>query len=287
MGLCKTNSNLAEQFRPQRLSELIGNPISIKNFVKYIETCKPVILTGPPGVGKTSSVYAYAKEKGYKVQELNASDQRRSEDMESIIRQVGSNLFVPTIFLLDEIDGAEDFKALEDCVNNAKNPLVLICNDLYKVQQKSKKLTQICETIKFNHPWVSQISKLIERIEKETGKKADYTNISNDVRNSILCAFYGGDKCQTVDDFKTVTNFFQKGEITQLEQRHLYWLLDNGHENFKGRKLYNFYRLLELVSVTGRFQPLKCFSEGKGQVQYPRYLKRSSIFKRSQKDESP
>lgn len=276
--------SLTEQFRPRKLDDLIGNPTSIKHFAKCIETAKPCILYGPPGVGKTSLVLAYAKEKGYKVHELNASDQRRSEDMESIIRQVASNLFVPTIFLLDEIDGAEDFKALEDCVNNAKNPLVLICNDLYKVQRKSKKLTQICETIKFNHPWVSQISKLIERIEKETGKKADYTNISNDVRNSILCAFYGGEKCQTIDDFKTVTNFFQKGDVSQLNEKHLYWLLDNGHENFKGRKLYNFYKLLELVSVTGRFQPLRQFSEGKGQVQYPRYLKRNSIFKRSQKD---
>lgn len=284
MDKCKINSNLTEQFRPKRLSDLVGNPTSIKSFTKCVDTCKPCILHGPPGVGKTSSVFAYAKEKGYKVHELNASDQRRSEDMESIIRQVGSSLFVPTIFLLDEIDGAEDFTALENCVNNAKNPLVLICNDLYKVQRKSKKLTQICEVIKFNHPWVSQISKLIERIEKETGKKADYTNISNDVRNSILCAFYGGEKCPTSDDFKTVTNFFQKGDISQLNEKHLYWLLDNGHENFKGRKLYNFYKLLALVSVTGRFQPLKQFSEGKGQVQYPRYLKRSSIFKRSQKD---
>jgi len=285
MGQSKTNSNITEQFRPKRLKDLIGNPTSIKNFVKCIETSKPCILCGPPGVGKTSTVFAYAKEKGYKVHELNASDQRKKENMEEIIRQVGSYLFVPTIFLLDEIDGAEDFKSLEECVNNAKNPLVLICNDLYKVQKKSTKLTQICEVIKFNHPWVSQISKLIERIEKETGKKADYTNISNDVRNSILCAFYGGDKCQVVDDFKTVISFFQKGDISQLEQKHLIWLLDNGHENFKGKKLYNFYKILDLVSATGRLEPLKQFNDGRGQVQYPRYLKRNSIFKRNQQNE--
>jgi len=247
-----------------------------------METHKPCILHGPPGVGKTSTVYAYAKEKGLKVQELNASDQRKQDDVKHIIRQVSSNLFFPTIFLLDEIDGAEDFKAIEECASNAKNPLVLVCNDLYKVQRKSKKLTQICETIKYNHPWVSQISKLVARIEKETGKKADYTNISNDVRNSILCAFYGGEKTQVIDDFKTVTNYFQKGDITQLTDKHLIWLLDNGHEAFKGKKLYRFYAFLSVVSTTKRLQPLKQFKEGKGFVTYPRYLKRSSIFKKTE-----
>ena len=283
MGQITINKNLTELFRPKKLKDLIGNPTSIKKLIKAVKENKPCILHGPPGVGKTSSVYALANDLGYKVHELNASDQRKAEDMERIIRQVSSNTFVPTIFLLDEIDGAESFKSIEQCVNNAKNPLVLICNDFYKVQRKAKELTQICETIKFKRPWISQISKLIERIEKKIGRKADYTNISNDVRNSILCAFYGGQKGSTSDDFKIIKGFFNKGEIVNLEQKHLLWLMDNGHENFKGRKLYNFYRLLATVSVTNRFSPLKQFSGGRARVQYPRYLKRKKIFKRTKK----
>lgn len=278
---------MVELFRPKKVSDLIGNPTAIKQFIDCITKNRPCILHGPPGVGKTSCVYAYANEKGYTIHELNASDQRKTEDMENIIRQIQSHTFFPTIFLLDEIDGAEDFKALEECASNARNPLVFICNDLYKVQKKAKKLSQICEVIKFNHPWTSQISKLIERLEKETGKKADYTNISNDVRNSILCAFYGGNKNQTIDDFKIVGNFFSKGDITQLEERHLIWLLDNAQQNFKGKKLYNFYQALELASRTGRFQVLQSFGGNcSGRVEYPRFLKRRSILKKRDKDES-
>lgn len=284
MGQHTTNECLVERFRPKKLDDLIGNPTAIKKLVKCVNESKPCILQGPPGIGKTSAVFALANEKGYKVIEVNASDQRKSEDMERIIRQVASNVFFPTIFLLDEIDGAEDFKSIEACVNNAKNPLVLICNDFYKVQRKSKKLTQVCEIIKFNRPWQSQISKLIERIAKETGRKADYTNVSNDVRNSILCAFYGGQKNMSQDDFKTITNFFTKGDTSQLEEKHLIWLLDNAHENFKGKKLYNFYQALELVSRTGRFEILKQFSEGRGRTEYPRYLKRRSILRRKEKE---
>ena len=275
--------SLVEKFRPKSISDLIGNPTSIKKLKENILKGRTVLLYGPPGVGKTSSVYAIANDLGYKVHELNASDRRKAEDMERIIRQVSSNTFVPTIFLLDEIDGAESFKSIEQCVNNARNPLVLICNDFYKVQKKAKKLTQICEVIKFKHPWISQISKLIGRIEKKTGRKADYTNISNDVRNSILCAFYGGQKNHITDDFKTIANFFHKGETKNLEQKHLLWLMDNGHENFKGKKLYNFYQLLATASVTNRFSPLKQFSGGRARVQYPRYLKRKKIFKKTKK----
>lgn len=285
MGQSTTNQSLTERFRPKRLKDLIGNPTPIKNLVKAIKECKPCIVYGPPGIGKTSAVHAIGNENGYRVLELNASDKRKKEDMERVIRQVASNVFVPTIFLLDEIDGAEDFVALEECVNHAKNPLVLICNDYYKVKKKALKLTQICKTIKFKRPWRSQITKLIERIEKETGKKADKTVVTNDVRNSILCAFYGGQKNVTTDDFKIVTNFFQKGDITQLKDKHLLWLLDNGQTCFKGKKLYDFYILLELVSRIGRFTPLKIFSEGRGRIQYPRYLNRRKIFRRVKKNE--
>jgi len=272
--------SLVKKFRPKTISDLIGNPTSIKKLKESILKNQVVLLYGPPGVGKTSSVYAIANDLGYKVQETNASDKRRAEDMERVIRQVASNTFVPTIFLLDEIDGAESFSSIEKCVNNARNPLVLICNNFYKVQKKAKKLTQICQIIQFKHPWISQISKLIERIEKKTGRKADYTNISNDVRNSILCAFYGGQKNQVEDDFKTIANFFQKGEIDKLKDKHLLWLLDNGHENFKGRKLYSFYQVLAVVSATGRLRPLKQFGGSRGNVQYPRYLKRKKMYKK-------
>lgn len=278
-----TNKDLTERFRPKKLSDLIGNPRAIKRLVKAVKEKKPCIVHGPPGVGKTSAVYALANEKNYKVQEYNASDKRKAEDMERVIRQVSSNTFVPTIFLLDEIDGAESFKSIEKCVNNTKNPLVLICNDFYKVQRRAKKLTQVCETIQFRRPWISQVSKLIERIEKATGKKADYSNISNDVRNSILCAFYGGQKNIANDDFKIMKNYFQKGETLKLESKHMLWLLDNGHENFKGKKLYVFYRILNLVSVTNKFSPLKQFVSGRSMVHYPRYLKRKKLFKKTKK----
>jgi replication factor C large subunit len=128
--------SLLDQFRPTSTSQLIGNPTAIKKLVKCIKEGKPCLVYGPAGVGKTSSVYAYAKEKNYKVEETNASDQRKKEDMEPLIRRLQCEIFFPTIFLLDEVDGAEHFNSIEQCIKYTKHPLVLICNDVYKIPQK-------------------------------------------------------------------------------------------------------------------------------------------------------
>ncbi|KAK6300494.1 hypothetical protein J4Q44_G00285920 [Coregonus suidteri] len=45
------------------------------------DLCSTMLITGPPGVGKTASVYACAQELGFKVFEMNASSQRSGRDV--------------------------------------------------------------------------------------------------------------------------------------------------------------------------------------------------------------
>ena len=77
--------DLTEKYRPKSTDELIGNKHAIKELVKCIKECKPALLVGPPGIGKTSSVYAVANEYGYRVLEFNASDERKKEQLKRII----------------------------------------------------------------------------------------------------------------------------------------------------------------------------------------------------------
>ena len=44
---------------------------------------KAVLLSGPPGVGKTTTSYLVAKELGYEVMEMNASDTRSKKQLDS------------------------------------------------------------------------------------------------------------------------------------------------------------------------------------------------------------
>ncbi|KAG7234433.1 hypothetical protein CRUP_011679, partial [Coryphaenoides rupestris] len=47
-----------------------------------------LLITGPPGVGKTSSVYACARELGFKVFEVNCSSQRSGRCVLAQLKEV-------------------------------------------------------------------------------------------------------------------------------------------------------------------------------------------------------
>ncbi|XP_058848280.1 ATPase family AAA domain-containing protein 5-like isoform X2 [Acipenser ruthenus] len=49
--------------------------------------CNTVLITGPPGVGKTAAVYACAQELGFKVFEVNASSQRSGRQILSQLKE--------------------------------------------------------------------------------------------------------------------------------------------------------------------------------------------------------
>ncbi|RUS19855.1 hypothetical protein BC937DRAFT_86802 [Endogone sp. FLAS-F59071] len=80
---------------------------------------KILLLTGPPGFGKTTLAHVIAKQAGYHVLEINASDDRTGETVKSKIKaaiemqalvSVGSKggpvRQKPTLLIIDEIDGA-------------------------------------------------------------------------------------------------------------------------------------------------------------------------------------
>uniref|UniRef100_A0A8C7F1D7 ATPase family AAA domain containing 5b n=1 Tax=Oncorhynchus kisutch TaxID=8019 RepID=A0A8C7F1D7_ONCKI len=67
------------------------------------DLCSTMLITGPPGVGKTASVYACAQELGFKVFEVNASSQRSG-------RHILTQLKEATQSHLVEIQGSTTFK---------------------------------------------------------------------------------------------------------------------------------------------------------------------------------
>ncbi len=72
---------------------------------------KVILLSGPPGAGKTTLAHIIARHCGYRVLEVNASDDRNAETLSAKIRSatqtrslIGSSK--PNCLVIDEIDGA-------------------------------------------------------------------------------------------------------------------------------------------------------------------------------------
>ena len=76
--------NLSQKYRPINLRELLLPTEDKNKIVDYVRRKKPLLLAGPPGVGKTSTVYAVARELDYDVVDINSSDSRNKEFFENM-----------------------------------------------------------------------------------------------------------------------------------------------------------------------------------------------------------
>ena len=79
----------SERHRPGTLHEMVGNEEARARvagwFAGWSARSKPLLMTGPPGTGKTTLAHAAAHAHGYGMVELNASDARSKSKLGSIL----------------------------------------------------------------------------------------------------------------------------------------------------------------------------------------------------------
>lgn len=141
---------------------------------------KAAILSGPPGIGKTTTATLVCKQLGYDVCELNASDVRSkkslSEDVRELLRNTKlTNFFKPKsdrdstvgklttkhCLVMDEVDGMagnEDRGGIAELIlliKTTKVPVICICND--RSSPKIRSLVNYCFDLRFPKPKAEQI----------------------------------------------------------------------------------------------------------------------------------
>lgn len=153
---------LTEKLRPKKLAQLVGNEdqrLEVYRWLKRWKTgAKPILLTGPPGVGKSTSIYAVASDLGYSVLELNASDVRTRDRLREALLPTLENASLVEkekfLVFLDEIDGISgrsDYAGMDfvlDFIENATMPVAMAAN--LEDTQKLKKIEQKSLVIRFN-----------------------------------------------------------------------------------------------------------------------------------------
>lgn len=268
--------SMTEKYRPKTEKELIGNEKAIKAFKAALKKEEHCVLQGEPGIGKTSSVYALAADQGYAVYEVNASDERKKADLESLYGRVQSKSFRKLLYLFDEVDGLKDWSILEKIVSHSIHPIILVANDAWKIP---KKIRDLCTEIRFYKPRPREVLKRMQHIAKKEGVEPDYSGIGEDVRSSINATFYGGERRIFIDQFTKIDNLLRgRGKVEDINKDDLIWILDNLHNYYAGRDLFKAIKVLELASRT-KLDVLKDLPKGSGRVQYPYYLRRLKVVK--------
>ena len=138
---------------------MIGNEESrssiIEWFTKWKKGTKPLLLVGPPGIGKTTIAYISAKQFRYDMIGLNASDVRSKSRINEILSPVLGNISIfgiPMIFI-DEVDGIHgrgDYGGAEALIEILKEPtvpIILAANS--DTSDKMKSIKKVVKTISF------------------------------------------------------------------------------------------------------------------------------------------
>ncbi len=188
--------NFVEKYKPRSSLEI---PQQLDQLKKIIERKQHALIYGQTGTCKTISIHTIAKELDYEIVEVNASDFRTKDQIESIIGSASKqqSLFQKEkILIIDEVDclsGMEDRGgaiAIVNVLKTSKFPIILTANDPYN--DKIKEVKKLVTLIEFKPISELNIFKIIKTIcEKENIKFSEEalknitTNCNGDIRAAI------------------------------------------------------------------------------------------------------
>ena len=189
------------KYAPTQMKDLVGNKAAVEKLASWLKAWpdsyrsnfkKPgptgmnvyraVLISGPPGIGKTTSAHLVAKMEGYSPLEFNASDARSKKLVEGMLQDTINNKSLDswyssvakpsswsaglprihdrTVLIMDEVDGMSGgdrggVGAINALIKKTKVPIICICND--RRNQKMRPFEHTTFNLTFRKPDANQV----------------------------------------------------------------------------------------------------------------------------------
>lgn len=182
------------KWAPKKPEDLIGNHSLYEKLMGWLNEWqhgspsefKAVLLSGPPGIGKTTMAHMACKQAGYDIVEMNASDTRNKKTLHDEVREVINNKSLGSFFkpssvdhkmkkqciIMDECDGMSagdrgGMAELIQLIKKTKMPIICACND--RSSPKVRSLANYCLDLRFRRPEARQVVPRITEICRKEG----------------------------------------------------------------------------------------------------------------------
>jgi replication factor C large subunit len=261
----------SEKHRPKKIIDMVGNEESRKSLVEWLTKwkvgAKPILLVGPPGIGKTTLAQLAAKEFSYDLIGMNASDVRNKANIEELLSPLLGNtsLLGKPMMFIDEVDGIHgraDFGGVEALLKILKEPtipIILAANS--DDSDKMKNIKKTAKTVYLKPVSPRLLGLYLDKVLKEEGAKLSpgttikiIVECRGDIRSLLNMAqaqLDGFDvmteKSFEVLDVEAGINAFFKAKTKQEAQSVLYSLRIDPRE-----KINTFYSSVVTSSISNK-----------------------------------
>jgi replication factor C large subunit len=180
------------KYKPKTTKDIVGQDAALKDLKDKVanynskKVRKALLVYGPSGTGKTSSIHALADELDLEIIEVNASDVRNTEGLETRILPAikQQSLFSKgKIILIDEIDGLSGtndrggVSTITKFIEISPYPIILTANDPF--EQKFNDIRKNSVLIEYKAISTMEQATLLKKICEKEGIIFDEDAISH------------------------------------------------------------------------------------------------------------
>ncbi|ODV90085.1 hypothetical protein CANCADRAFT_43772 [Tortispora caseinolytica NRRL Y-17796] len=244
------------KYAPKSLNDICGNKKAVQTLKEWLEsfrekarngfadgTPRAVLISGPPGIGKTTAAHLVCELAGYDYVETNASDFRSKKLLSNELLGVGNGRSMRgflsgshdsaekmanrqnLVLIMDEVDGMSsgDTGGVGEMAKFCRTtniPVILICND--KSLPKMRPFDKVTLDLPFRRPTADMIRSRIMSIAFRQGVKLNANIINSlvefthsDIRQiiNLISTFSLTKKTPNADDAKELTAMSEKNTI--------------------------------------------------------------------------